>query len=97
MSSTDILIDQLFTTPVNMLDGFISTDLAWVSTAIITILCILMVASKIYQIMNRSSEEVLARRSFDDWRSSRGTWKESLYRKKYMEYLKEYDERETNV
>ena len=84
MSAADVLIDQIFTIPVDMLTGFISTDLAWACAALVTILCILMAAAKIYSLMNRSAE-------------SNGTEKEVLKRKEHMEYLKEYDERENNV
>jgi len=83
MSAADVLIDQIFTIPVDMLSGFISTDLAWACVALIIILCIIFASLKICKFMNKVASGVVLNRSNKESNNT--------------EFLNEYSEKENNV
>ena len=83
------LIGLMFTQVQNNLASFIANDISVALLAMLTLLFTVFAFVKIREIFNigMTEWEVGAKKAFDRWQMSKGTWREPLMKEEYLESL----------
>lgn len=79
------LIGLMFTQFTNNLSSFISNDISVILLAMLSLLFIVFAFCKILEIFNigMSEGEIGAKKAFNRWQMSKGTWREPLMKEEY--------------
>jgi len=85
------LIGLMFAQFTNNLSSFIANDISVVLLAMLTLLFTVFAFVKIREIFNigMTEGEIGAKKAFDRWQMSKGTWREPLMKEEYQRSLQD--------
>ena len=88
------LIDAMFDNVLNTLFQIIFNDLTVVVMVMLSLTLILTGSSLIRDFlgMGLNEKEKALKSSYDAWQRNKGTWRGDLYRKKYRDGLRDFDD-----
>ena len=80
------LIGLMFAQFTDNLSSFIANDISVVLLAMLTLLFTVFAFVKIREIFNigMTEVEIVSKKAFERWQSSKGTWREPLMREEYL-------------
>lgn len=96
MNSTE-MVNSIFGSLMPQVDSFIQGDLLAVITAVISLLFIILAATKIYEILNMTTADRELKSSFLNYKRDKGTWREQISKRKYHKSLRDYDDSEKGI
>lgn len=79
------LVDLMFTQFKSSLSSFISSDISVILLAMLSLLFIVFAFGKIRELFNigMTEGEIGAKKAFNRWQNSKGTWREPLLEEEY--------------